>query len=48
MGCLRLRVEQPAEIRGAIERALAPNRPAVVEVVTGLSYQAIPAWLPAE
>jgi acetolactate synthase I/II/III large subunit len=28
MGCLGLRVEQPAEIRGAIERALAPNRPA--------------------
>jgi hypothetical protein len=26
MGCLGLRVEQPAEIRGAIERALVPNR----------------------
>jgi acetolactate synthase I/II/III large subunit len=46
MGCLGLRVEQPGEIRPAIEQALAANRPAVVEVITGLNYQAIPAWLP--
>jgi acetolactate synthase I/II/III large subunit len=47
MGCLGLRVEQPGEIRAAIEQALAANRPAVVEVITGLNYQAIPAWLPS-
>jgi acetolactate synthase I/II/III large subunit len=46
MGCLGLCVEQPGEIRAAIKQALAANWPAVVEVITGLNYQDIPAWLP--
>ncbi len=46
MGCLGLRVEQPDEIRGAIEQALAAERPAVVEVMSGLDYRAPAPWLP--
>jgi acetolactate synthase-1/2/3 large subunit len=34
MGCLGIRVEEPGKIRQAIERALAQERPAVVDVVT--------------
>ena len=47
MGCLGLRVEHPAEIRGAIRQALAAERPAVVEVMTGLEYRAPEPWTPA-
>lgn len=47
MGCLGLRVEQPDEIRGAIEQALAAERPAVVEVLTSLDYRAPNPWLPS-
>jgi acetolactate synthase-1/2/3 large subunit len=34
MGALGIRVERPAELAGAIERALRAERPAVVDVVT--------------
>jgi thiamine pyrophosphate-dependent acetolactate synthase large subunit-like protein len=34
MGCLAVRVQQPADLRGALEQALASERPAVVDVVT--------------
>jgi acetolactate synthase-1/2/3 large subunit len=34
MGCLAIRVEQPADLAGAFERALAAGQPAVVDVVT--------------
>ena len=36
MGCLGLRVEQPDQIRPALEQALAADRPALVEVLTDM------------
>lgn len=48
MGCLGLRVETPGEIRATLQQALAADRPAIVEVVTGLDYQAPNPWVPAE
>lgn len=47
MGCLGLRVEHPDEISGAIQQALAAERPAVVEVMTGIQYRAPEPWTPA-
>ncbi len=47
MGCAGERVEDPEAIGPALERALAANRPAVVEVVTGLDYRAPDPWAPA-
>ena len=47
MGCLGLRVEHPDEISGAIQQALAAERPTVVEVMTGLNYRAPEPWTPA-
>ncbi|MCL4370317.1 MAG: thiamine pyrophosphate-binding protein [Chloroflexi bacterium] len=34
MGCLGIRVEQPGELKGALERAFAAHRPVVVDVVS--------------
>ncbi len=45
MGCLGIRVENPQEIAGAIERALRAGRPAVVDVVTDGSCKA--PWIPS-
>lgn len=47
MGCWSRRVEQPADLGEAIQQALAVERPAVVEVITGLDYHAPNAWVPA-
>jgi acetolactate synthase-1/2/3 large subunit len=47
MGCLGIRVEHPDEIGGALRQALAAERPAVVEVMTGLHYRAPEPWAPA-
>jgi acetolactate synthase-1/2/3 large subunit len=47
MGCVGIRVEHPDEISGAIRQALAAERPAVVEVMTGLQYRAPEPWSPA-
>jgi acetolactate synthase-1/2/3 large subunit len=47
MGCLGIRLEHPDEIGGAIRQALAAERPAVVEVLTGLEYRAPHPWAPA-
>jgi acetolactate synthase-1/2/3 large subunit len=47
IGCFGVRVEHPDEIRGAIRQALAVERPAVVEIVTGLHYRAPEPWAPA-
>ena len=33
MGCVGIRVEDPAELRPALARALTAGRPAVVDVV---------------
>jgi acetolactate synthase I/II/III large subunit len=46
LGCLGIRVERPADIRPALEKALAANRPAVVEVISDVSAQAKRAWTP--
>ncbi len=47
MGAYGVRVDQPGEIRGALEKALASGRPAVVDVVTdppivNLQYLGLP------
>ena len=34
IGCFGIRVERPGDLQGALEQALAANRPAVVDVVT--------------
>ena len=36
MGALSLRVENPADIPGALETAFAANRPAVIDVVSDI------------
>ncbi len=36
MGALGIRVEQPGDLAAALERALAANRPAVIDVVTDI------------
>ncbi|MFQ5896261.1 MAG: thiamine pyrophosphate-dependent enzyme, partial [Nitrospinota bacterium] len=36
MGALGIRVERPGELRGALERAFASGKPAVVDVVTDI------------
>ncbi len=46
MGCLGLRVEQPAEIAEALRKALVANTPAVVEVVTDAECKAPEPWTP--
>jgi acetolactate synthase-1/2/3 large subunit len=46
MGCVGLRVEHPDEIRGAIQQALAAERPVVVEIVSGIEYRAPEPWAP--
>ena len=46
LGCLGIRVEQPSHIRPALEKALAANRPAVVEVLSDVTAMATRAWTP--
>ena len=41
-----IRVEQPDEIRPALERALSLNAPVVVDVVTDVEPRAPAAWTP--
>jgi len=47
MGCLGLRVEEPAGIAPALRAALAADRPAVVDVVTDVNCPAPDPWIPA-
>lgn len=42
LGCLGIRVEEPRGIRGALERAFAAGRPALIDVATDI--EAAPAW----
>jgi acetolactate synthase-1/2/3 large subunit len=44
MGCFAIRVERPSELRGALERAFAANRPAVVDVVSDIKALAARPW----
>jgi acetolactate synthase-1/2/3 large subunit len=46
MGCYGIRVERPGEISEALNKALASNRPAVVDVVTDVSCKAPSPWAP--
>lgn len=46
MGCAGFRVEKPADVRPALEKALAAGRPAVVDVVTDRQYRAQRGWVP--
>ena len=47
MGAYGIRVDQPGDIRGALEQALASGRPAVVDVATDPSDSEAPVpWAP--
>ena len=46
LGCVGIRVERPADIRPALEKALGANRPVVVEVLSDVAAQAKRAWTP--
>jgi acetolactate synthase-1/2/3 large subunit len=46
MGCVGIRVERPQDIRPALDKALASNSPAVVEVVSDIDAMAKRAWRP--
>lgn len=46
LGCAGFRVEHPADVRSALEKALAAGRPAVVEVITDAAVRAKAGWTP--
>ena len=46
MGCVGFRVEKPADIRAALDKALAAGRPAIVEVVGDAAIRAKRGWVP--
>jgi acetolactate synthase-1/2/3 large subunit len=46
MGCLGIRVEEAGQIADALHKALAADRPALVEVMTGIEYRAPEPWSP--
>ena len=47
-GAFGIRVEQPHEIRPALDKALAAGRPAVVEIVSDTNVRAKRGWSPGE
>jgi acetolactate synthase-1/2/3 large subunit len=47
LGCFGIRVERPADIRPALEKAAAAGKPAVVEVLSDVNAMAKRAWTPA-
>lgn len=47
MGCFGIRVEHPAEVAGAILKALESDIPAVVEVITDIECAAPTPWTPS-
>ncbi len=47
MGCKGFRVEKPADIRNALDKALACGKPAIVEIIGSASIRAKRAWAPA-
>ncbi|HEX3674196.1 MAG TPA: thiamine pyrophosphate-binding protein [Rhizomicrobium sp.] len=47
MGCVGFRVEKPADIPQALDKALAAGRPAVVEVVSDPAIRAKRGWVPS-
>lgn len=46
MGCVGIRVEKPGDIKGALKKAFAANKPAVVEVLSDVNVMAPTAWAP--
>ncbi|HYC45310.1 MAG TPA: thiamine pyrophosphate-binding protein [Burkholderiales bacterium] len=46
MGCVGIRVEKPADVRPALESALAAGRPAVVDIVSDPAVRAQRGWVP--
>jgi acetolactate synthase-1/2/3 large subunit len=46
MGCVGIRVERPSDLRGALDKALAANRPVVIEALSDVDAQAKRAWTP--
>lgn len=48
LGCAGIRVEHPDALRDALLRALAINRPVVVDVVSAIDAFAPKAWTPAD
>src|SRR5262244_28080 len=46
MGCVGIRVDRPDDIRPALEKALASNSPAVVEVISDVDAMSQRAWRP--
>jgi len=47
MGCAGFRVEKPAGIRNALDKALACGKPAIVEIISNPAIRAKRAWAPA-
>jgi acetolactate synthase-1/2/3 large subunit len=47
MGCRGFRVETPAEIKPALDKALACGKPALVEIVSDGAIRAKRGWVPA-
>ena len=47
MGCVGIRVERPEDIRPALDKALASNCPAVVEVISDVDAMSKRAWRPS-
>jgi acetolactate synthase-1/2/3 large subunit len=47
MGCVGIRVERPDDIRPALDKALASNSPAVVEVISDVDAMSKRAWRPS-
>jgi thiamine pyrophosphate-dependent acetolactate synthase large subunit-like protein len=45
-GCLGIRVENPQELRPALERAAAANRPGIIDVASDPDAQADLPWTP--
>jgi acetolactate synthase I/II/III large subunit len=46
MGCVGIRVDRPDDIRPALDKALASNAPAVVEVISDVDAMSKRAWRP--
>ncbi len=46
LGCVGFRVEKPADVRPALEKALAAGRPAIVDIVSDVAYRAKRGWVP--
>jgi acetolactate synthase I/II/III large subunit len=47
MGCVGFRVEKPADVRAALDKALAAGKPAVVELLSDHTIRAKRGWVPS-